>query len=92
MGSSPAGGAIVGNMSEPSRKLTSHFSLSDFIAGAVILIVTVFVIALGFDFEVNETLEVLVTGVLLVGVMGIAAGIAWAVGYVVERLTDDASP
>ena len=61
------------------------------IAAAFIFIVTVLVIAVGFDFDVRETLEVLVTGVLLIAVMGVAAGIAGAVGYVVDRLTGDAS-
>ena len=61
------------------------------IVGAFIFIVTVLVIAVGFDFDVRQTLEVLVTGVLLIAVMGIAAGIAGAVGYVVDRLTDDSS-
>ena len=78
-------------MSEPSRKITDRFTPSDRILGAVIFIVSAVVIAVGFDFDVGETLEVLVTGVLLVGVMGIAAGIAWAVGHVVDLLTGDAS-
>lgn len=73
------------------RKRADGFTPSDAIAAAVIFIVTVIVIAVGFDFDVRETLEVLVTGVLLIAVMGIAAGIAGAVGYVVDRLTDDAS-
>ncbi len=78
-------------MSEPLRKITDRFSPPDRLAAAVIFIVTVIVIAIGFDFDIVETLEVLVTGVLLVGVMGIAAGIAWAVGHAVDLLTGDAS-
>ena len=78
-------------MSETPRRLADHLAPSSLIVGAVSVIVTVLVIAIGFDFDVGETLEVLVTGVLLVGVMGIAAGIAWAVGHLVERLTEDAS-
>ncbi len=77
-------------MSESPRSLTDRFSRSDRIAAAVVFIVAVSVIAVGFDFDVRETLEVLVTGVLLIAVMGIAAGIAGAVGYVVDRLTGDA--
>ncbi len=78
-------------MSESPRKITDRFTPSDAIGAAVIFIVTVLVIAIGFDFNVGDTLEVLVTGVLLAVVMGIAAGIAWAVGYVVDQLTGDAS-
>ena len=77
-------------MSESPRKLADRFTLSDAIAAAFIFIVTILVIAVGFDFDVRETLEVLVTGVLLIAVMGIAAGIAGAVGYVVDLLTGDA--
>ena len=91
MGSSPAGGAIAGNMSEPPRRLADHLTPSGLIAGGVSVIATVFVIALGFGFDAGETIEVLVTGVLLVGVMGIAAGIAWAVGHLVDLLTGDAA-
>ena len=80
-----------GIMSEPLSKLADRFTPSGRIAAAVIFIASVLVIAIGFDFDVVETLEVLVTGVLLVGVMGIAAGIAGAVGYLVDRLTGDAS-
>ncbi len=78
-------------MSEPPRKRADRFTPSDAIAAAVIFIVTLIVIAVGFDFDVGDTLEVLVTGVLLAGVMGIAGGIAWAVGHVVDLLTGDAS-
>lgn len=77
-------------MSE-ERKITDRFSWSDGIAAAVILIVAAFVVAVGFDFDVAETLEVLVTGVLLVGVLGIAAAIPWAVGGLVDLLTGDDS-
>ena len=91
MGSSPAGGAIVDTMPEPLRKLADRFTPTDGIVAAIIFIAAAFVIAVGFDFDVRETLEVLVTGVLLVGVMGIAGGIAWAVGCLVDRLTADAS-
>ena len=73
------------------RRVTDRFAQRYGIVCAIIFIVTVIVIAVGFDFDVRETLEVLVTGVLLFGVMGIAAGIAGAVGYVVDRLTDDSS-
>ena len=73
------------------RNLADRFTSSDGIIAAFIFIVTVLVIAVGFDFDVRETLEVLVTGVLLIGVMGIAAGIPWAVGHVVDLLTGDAS-
>ncbi len=73
------------------RKRADRFTPSDGIAAAVIFIVTLIVIAVGFDFDVGDTLEVLVTGVLLAGVMGIAGGIAWAVGHVVDLLTGDAS-
>ena len=52
---------------------------------------TFWVIAIGSGFDRIETLEVFVTSVLLVGVLGIAAGIPWAVGHVVDRLTGDAS-
>ena len=78
-------------MSEPLRKLADRFTPADGIAAAIIFVAAASVIAIGFDFDVGETLEVLVTGVLLVGVMGIAAGIAWAVGWLVDRLTADAS-
>ena len=77
-------------MSEPFRKRADGFTPSDAIAVAIIFIVTAIVIAVGFDFDVGDTLEVLVTGVLLAGVMGIAGGIAWAVGHVVDLLTGDA--
>ncbi len=77
-------------MSEPLRKLADRLTPADGIAAAIVFVAAASVIAIGFDFDVRETLEVLVTGVLLVGVMGIAAGIAWAVGYLVDRLTDDA--
>ena len=43
--------------------------------------------AVGLEFDVRDTLEVLVTGVLLVGVLGIAAAIPWAVGGLVDLLT-----
>ncbi len=78
-------------MSEPLRRLADHFTPTDGIAAAIIFIAAALVIAIGFDFDIRETLEVLVTGVLLVGVMGIAAGIAWAIGCLVDRLTADAS-
>ncbi len=78
-------------MSEPLRRPTDRFTLSDGIAAVIIFVAAAAVIAIGFDFDVRETLEVLVTGVLLVGVMGVAAGIAWAVGHLVDRLTGDAS-
>lgn len=78
-------------MSEPLRKITDRFSRSDAIAAAVIFIVAVLVVAIGFDFDIRDTLEVLVTGVLLVGVLGIAAAIPWAVGGLVDLLTDDDS-
>lgn len=77
-------------MSEPPRTLTDRFSPADGIVGGVTFVVAGLVIALGFDFGVAETLEVLVTGVALIGVMGIAAGIPWAVGRLVELLTEDA--
>ena len=73
------------------REITDRFSLSDGIAAAVIFIVAAFVVAIGFDFDVAETLEVLVTGVLLVAVLGIAAAIPWAVGSLVDHLNDDDS-
>ena len=73
------------------RRLTDRLTRRYGIVAAIIFIVTVIVIAVGFDFNVRETLEVLVTGVLLIAVMGVAAGIAGAVGYVVDRLTDDSS-
>ncbi len=77
-------------MSEPLRRLTDRLTPVDVIAAAIIFVAAASVIAIGFDFDVGETLEVLVTGVLLVGVMGIAAGIAWAVGCLVDRLTANA--
>ena len=73
-------------MSE-ERKITGRFSRSDGIAAAVIFIVAASVIAVGFEFDIRDTLEVLVTGVLLVGVLGIAAAIPWAVGGLVDLLT-----
>ena len=79
-------------MSEPPRRLSDRFTPADGIAAAIIFIAAVLVIAIGFEFDVGDTLEVVVTGVLLVGVMGIAAGIAWAVGHLVDWLTGDASP
>jgi hypothetical protein len=79
-------------MSESLHKLTDRFTASDGIIAAVIFIVSVFVVALGFDADVGETLEVLVTGVLLVGVMGIAAGIPWAVGRLVDLPPEDDAP
>jgi len=79
-------------MSEPLRRLTEHhLTPANGIAAAIIFAAAALVIGIGFDFDVGETLEVLVTGVLLVGVMGIAAGIAWAVGCLVDRLTADTS-
>jgi len=78
-------------MSEPLRKLTDHLTPANGIVAAIVFAAAALVIAIGFDFDVGETLEVLVTGVLLVGVMGIAAGIAWAVGCLVDRLTADTS-
>ncbi len=78
-------------MSESPRSLTDRLTRRYGIAAAIVFIITVLVIAIGFDFDVGDTLEVLATGVLLVGVMGIAAGIAWAVGHVVDLLTGDAS-
>ncbi len=78
-------------MSEVPRKLTDHLTPANGIVAAIIFVAAALVIAIGFDFDVVETLEVLVTGVLLAGVMGIAAGIAWAVGCLVDRLTGDAS-
>lgn len=78
-------------MPEPLRKLADHLTLTDGIAAAIIFVAAASVIAIGFDFDVRETLEVLVTGVFLVGVLGIAAGIAWAVGCLVDWLTADAS-
>ena len=73
------------------RKITDRFTPADMIAAAVISIVAAFVVAIGFDFDVRETLEVLVTGALLVAVLGIAAAIPWAVGSLVDLLTDDDS-
>jgi hypothetical protein len=73
------------------RKITDPFTPADMIAAAVIFIVAAFVVAIGFDFDVAETLEVLATGVLLAAVLGIAAAIPWAVGYLVDLLTDDDS-
>jgi hypothetical protein len=73
------------------REITDRFTPTDMIAAAVIFIVAAFVVAVGFDFDVKETLEVLVTGVLLVAVLGIAAAIPWAVGSLVDLLTDDDS-
>ncbi len=73
------------------RRLTDRFSLSDGIAAAIIFIVAASVVAVGFDFDIRETLEVLVTGVLLVGGLGIAAAIPWAVGGIVDLLTGDDS-
>ena len=58
------------------RKITDRFAQRYGIVAAVIFIAAASVVAVGFDFDVTETLEVLVTGVLLVGVMGIVAGIA----------------
>ncbi len=79
-------------MSEPLRGLTDRFSRFDAIAAAIIFIVAASVVAIGFEFDIRDTLEVLVTGVLLIGVLGIAAAIAWAVGGLVDLLTGDASP
>ena len=73
------------------HKITDRFTPADMIVAAVIFIVAAFVVAIGFDFDVKETLEVLVTGVLLVAVLGIAAAIPWAVGGLVDLLTDDDS-
>ena len=73
------------------RKITDRFTPADMITAAVISIVAAFVVAIGFDFDVRETLEVLVTGALLVAVLGIAAAIPWAVGSLVDLLTDDDS-
>ena len=73
------------------RKITDRFTAADMVAAAVILIVAAFVVAVGFDFDVKETLEVLVTGALLVAVLGIAAAIPWAVGGLVDLPTDDDS-
>ena len=73
------------------RKIADRFAQRYGIVAAVIFIAAASVVAVGFDFDVTETLEVLVTGVLLVGVMGIVAGIAWAVGHLVDLLTGDAS-
>ncbi len=81
----------MGDMSEAPHRITDRFSWSDGIAAAGIFIVAFIVVAVGFDFDVTETLEVLVTGVLLVGVLGIAAAIAWAVGGIVDLLTGDDS-
>lgn len=78
-------------MPEPLRRLADRLTRRYGIIGAFIFIAAASAIAIGFDFEVRETLEVLVTSVLLVGVMGVAAGIAGAVGYIVDRLTGDAS-
>lgn len=78
-------------MSDAPDTSTDRFAPSDGIAAAIIFIVAASVVAVGFDFDVGDTLEVLVTGVLLAGVMGIAGGIAWAVGHVVDLLTGDAS-
>ncbi len=78
-------------MSEPLRRITGRFSWSDGIAVAVIFIVAAFVVAVGFEFDIRDTLEVLVTGVLLIGVLGIAAAIPWAVGGFVDLLTEDDS-
>ncbi len=73
------------------RKITDRFTPADMVAAVVIFIVAAGVVAVGFDFDVRETLEVLVTGVLLVAVLGIAAAIPWAVGSLVDLLTDDDS-
>ena len=73
------------------RKITDRFTPADMVAAAVIFIVAAGVVAVGFDFDVAETLEVLATGVLLVAVLGIAAAIPWAVGDLVDLLTDDDS-
>ncbi len=78
-------------MSEPLRKITDRFSRVDGIAAAIIFIAAIIVVAVGFDLDVRDTLEVLVTGVLLVAVLGIAAAIPWAVGGLVDLLTDDDS-
>ena len=78
-------------MSEQSRKITDRFSRSDAIAAAIIFIVAASVVVVGFEFDVRETLEVLVTGVLLIAVLGIAAAIPWAVGGLVDLLTGDDS-
>ncbi len=78
-------------MSEPPRKITDRFTPTNAIAAVVIFMAAALVVAVGFDFDVRETLEVLVTGVLLIVVLGIAAAIPWAVGGLVDRLTGDAS-
>ncbi len=74
----------------PPRTLADRSSPADRVVASAAVVVAVFVIALGFGFDVSETLEVLVTGVALVGVMGIAGGIAWAVGQIVEWLAEEA--
>ena len=73
------------------RKFTDRYTRRYGHASAVIFIVAFIVVAVGFDFDVIETLEVLVTSVLLVAVLGIAAAIPWAVGGLVDLLTGDAS-
>lgn len=77
---------------QPTRIVASNPWVRTVTVGTILFVVTTFVIALGFDFDARETLEVLVTGALLVGVMGIAGGIPWVVGRVIDRLTDDGAP
>ena len=71
------------------RSLTDRLVQRYGIAAVVTFFAAALVVAIGFDFDARETLEVLATGVLLVGVLGIAAAIPWAVGGLVDLLTGD---
>ena len=61
------------------------------IVGGASLAAAAFVIALGFDFDADETLAVFVTSVLVTEALAIAAGLAWAVGKLLDALSDEPS-
>jgi uncharacterized membrane protein YjjP (DUF1212 family) len=73
-------------MSEYFRQIVERFGLPQLVVGVLAGIAGLFIIALGFDFDVNETLEVIVAGGVVLAAMGAFAGMAWGVGYVLDML------
>ncbi|MEX0683826.1 MAG: hypothetical protein WD904_02385 [Dehalococcoidia bacterium] len=71
------------------RELIDRYGLGETIVAVFGAITAVVIVAVGFDFEVSEVAEVLLTTSLVALLMGGFAGLAWIVGRILDALTRD---
>lgn len=68
------------------RELINRIGFANTVVGVIGAALAVLVIGAGFDFNVNDMLEVLVTGALIVAVLGAFALLAHVVGLILEMI------